>query len=124
MKKYLIVTFVIALLILDLLALDDITSGNESNLTGEYIFHALVSVVIGYFIISKSCGYLYNLQRKIIKSNLSINYHIHHDFIGLVLIFFALFLSPFWLQITISGVGVGLILHHAITDGFKFITKY
>ncbi len=124
MRKYLIILLIISLFILDWLALDDITSGYEPDFTGEYIIHAAVSVVGGYLFIQKSYVFLYNLQRKTMKSILSLNYHIHHDFVGLLMIFLGFLINPLWIQIIIAGMGLGLLIHHIQTEGIKLVTKF
>ena|SRR3989344_4586749 len=124
MRKYLIIISIIFLFILDWLALDDITTGNEPDFTNEYIIHAVASVVGGYLIIRKIYVFLYNFQRKIVKSISPVKYHIHHDLVGLLMISLAFLISPLWIQITVAGIGFGLIIHHAQSEGFKFVTKY
>ena len=110
---------------LDWLALDNITTGNEPDLTAEYIIHMLASVVIGYIIIQKTYVFLFNLERNVItKSIIPFKYHVHHDFIGLLMIVSSFLITPPWLQITFAGIGFGLIIHHVQTEGFKFITKF
>ena len=54
MKKKLLFGFIVVLLLLDWAALDDVTTGNEPNLTGEYLM-IVVSIpllsAIGYFLL-------------------------------------------------------------------------
>jgi hypothetical protein len=124
MKKYLTTILLLVLFVLDWLALDDITTGNESDLTAEYIIHTITSIVIGYLVIQKTYVFLYKLQKNAVKSFLPFKYHVHHDFAGLLMIICGLLITPPWLQITIAGAGVGLIVHHVQTEGFRFITKF
>lgn len=49
MKKKLLIAVVILFLILDFLALDDITTGNEPNFTGEYLTLILSGLVFAGF---------------------------------------------------------------------------
>ena len=54
--KTLLLSFAIVLLLVDLLALEDITTGNESSLLGEYlIVFASVPIlaVVGYYLFRK-----------------------------------------------------------------------
>lgn len=41
MRKVLFIIFIVAILFLDYAALDDITTGNEPSLTGEYLILVL-----------------------------------------------------------------------------------
>jgi hypothetical protein len=125
MRKYLPVILIPALFVLDWLALDDITTGNEPDLTAEYIIHTFASVVIGYVVIQKTYVFLYHLQKNVVtKSVIPFKYHVHHDFIGLLMIIFGFFITPAWLQITFTGIGLGLIIHHVQTEGFRLVTKF
>lgn len=59
MKKKLLLGFAAFLLLLDVLALDDITTGNELSLTGEYLIVVAsvpILLALGYFLfrLSKS----------------------------------------------------------------------
>ncbi|OGM84497.1 hypothetical protein A2376_03300 [Candidatus Woesebacteria bacterium RIFOXYB1_FULL_47_31] len=53
MKKYLLATFVIGLLILDWLALDDITTGSEPNYDGEWAILIVSAAIFGFLIFKK-----------------------------------------------------------------------
>lgn len=53
MKKYLLTIFVIGILILDWLALDDITTGNEPNYVGEWATLFVSSAIFGFLIYTK-----------------------------------------------------------------------
>ncbi|KKU12272.1 MAG: hypothetical protein UX19_C0003G0027 [Candidatus Woesebacteria bacterium GW2011_GWA1_45_8] len=50
MKKFLLGTLVIGLLLLDFAALDDITTGNEPNLYGEYLILTASALIFGFFL--------------------------------------------------------------------------
>ena len=50
MKKYQLAVFVVGLLILDWLALDDITTGNEPNYDGEWAILIVSAVVFGFLL--------------------------------------------------------------------------
>jgi hypothetical protein len=124
MRKYSPVILLLILFILDWFALNNITAGNEPDLTTEYIIHTITSVIVGYLVTKKTYVFFYNLQKAAVKSFFSLKYHIHHDFVGLLLVVLGFLITPLWLQITIAGVGVGLIIHHTQTEGFKLITKF
>lgn len=58
MNKKLLIGIVILFLILDFLALDDITTGTEPDFTGEYlilIISAFVFAVAAYLLFKKKC---------------------------------------------------------------------
>jgi len=56
MKKWLVKLLVVGLLVLDFLALDDITTGNEPNYVGEWSILVVSVVVFGVLIWSRILG--------------------------------------------------------------------
>src|SRR3989304_5887616 len=124
MRKYLIIISIIFLFILDWLALDDITTGNEPDFTNEYIIHAVASVVGGYLIIRKIYVFLYNFQRKIVKPISPVKYHIHHDLVGLLMISLAFLISYYSGLIAVAKILLRLLTAFDSIEMINFVTKY
>jgi hypothetical protein len=122
-KKTVKLTFILVLLILAFTALDDITTGNEPALTGEYLTLFLTFPVFGYLL---GTFWLYLMKitnKKITKLVHFQGYHFHHSTLGVLMILTAFFLYPLWFRIVVGGLGVGIFIHHIITDKLVFITK-
>ena len=86
------------------------------------MIYFIIFTVIGYVIGKLESRDLFRLQKKMFKIGKIKKVHIHHDMVGLLLIFGSLIIRPYWLGASISGVGFGMLIHHITTEGFKFIT--
>lgn len=122
-KKTVKLTFILVLLILAFTALDDITTGNEPALAGEYLTLFLIFPIFGYLL---GTFWLYLTKvtnKKVTKFVHFKGYHFHHSTLGVLMILAAFFLYPLWFRIVVGGLGVGIFIHHLLTDKLVFITK-
>jgi hypothetical protein len=88
-----------------------------------YLLSLIVSVVFGYFFGRASSPAMYHLQIRLKRLIKIRKYHLHHDLGGLIIIAFSQFSPSIWARIMFTGIGIGLFIHHVITDGLKLITK-
>jgi len=122
-KRILKFTFISVLLILTFTALDDITTGNEPTLAGEYLILFITFPILGY-LLGNFWLYLTKITNKKVNRFVRFGgYHFHHSLLGVLMIIFAFFLQPLWFRIMISGLGLGIFIHHIVTDKMVFITK-
>ena len=123
MKKYLIFFLVLILLLLDFAALDDITTGNELALVGEYLTLFLTFPVFGYLLGKFWLFLAHTFKKRVTRFTRFKGYHFHHSSLGLLMLLTAFFIYPPWLRIVVAGLGVGIFIHHTMTEGLIFITK-
>lgn len=76
----------------------------------------LVSTVIGFCISTLYEVFIIKLTKK--RALILNGYRFHHSIYGLIFIILSFSVYNF-----LFFFGIGIILQHTITDGFKFITK-
>jgi hypothetical protein len=122
-KQIVKATFIFVLFVLAFTALDDITTGNEPTLAGEYLLIWIIFPMFGY-LLGNFWLYLAKITNKKIARLARIGgYHFHHSTLGVIMIVLAFFLQPLWLRIVVAGLGLGIFIHHLVTEKFVFITK-
>jgi hypothetical protein len=122
-KKISITILVLVLLLLDFAALDDITTGNEPALIEEYLTLFLTFPIFGYLLGTFWLYLIKKTDKKITRLVHFKGYHFHHSSLGVLMVFLAFFIYPPWLKIVVGGPGVGIFIHHVVTDRLVFITK-
>jgi hypothetical protein len=77
----------------------------------------LFSTLLGYIL---AYGWEYFCIKIIKKTSLLIlGYRLHHSIIGLIIILLGMVSNSLY----VIGIGVGVIMQHTITDGFRFVSK-
>jgi hypothetical protein len=122
-KKSLLLLLLVGLVLLDFAALDDITTGNEPNLTSEYLILTLTIPIFSYYFTQLITLSAFKIQRNIIKLTPLKEYHIHHSMVGLIIMLCANLTDIVWHQVLLVGFGLGMFIHHTVTEGLIFITK-
>jgi hypothetical protein len=122
-KKSLLLLLLVGLVLLDFAALDDITTGNEPNLTSEYLILTLTIPILSYYFTQLITLSAFKIQRNIIKLTPLKEYHIHHSMVGLIIMLCANLTDIVWHQVLLVGFGLGMFIHHTVTEGLIFITK-
>lgn len=115
--------FLLSLFVLNFLALDDITTGSESNFMLEYLILFVSMPVFGYLL-----GNLWLFLAKVTKMKIMRlvkhgSYHVHHDMAAVCMIIASFVVSPAWLKIVVGGLGVGIFVHHMTTEGIVLISR-
>lgn len=123
MKRAGITIFIIILLLLTFTALDDITAGNEPSLTGEYLTLLLIFPIFGYLLGNFWLFLAHKFKKDLTQFTRLRGYHFHHSMLGLLMIISSFFLYPPWFRVIVAGLGVGIFIHHTVTEGLIFITK-
>ena len=122
LKKAFTALLILILLILSFTALDDITTRNEPVLFGEYLTLFITFPIFGYLLGNFWLFLTKKTNKKITRLVYFRGYHFHHSSLGVLMVFLAFFIYPPWLKIVVGGLGVGIFIHHVVTDGLVFIT--
>lgn len=81
------------------------------------IMEILLSILFGYVL-----AHVYEKLAIVVSRNTPLvlfRYRLHHSLYGIMC-----FLLAFWFQqYILYGIGIGIIIQHTITDGFRFVSK-
>jgi hypothetical protein len=80
-------------------------------------------ITFGYIIGEKLSPAFFNLEKSIKRLIHVKRYHIHHDFVGLLLVLLSTLVSSIWVKTTLAGFGLGLFIQHIKADGLRLITR-
>lgn len=77
----------------------------------------IISIIVGYILAYYWEFFCIHILHK--KSLIIGGYRLHHSLYGLFFVIAGLYLQ----NIMLIGLGIGILIQHFITDGFKFISK-
>ncbi|OGM03081.1 hypothetical protein A2115_02395 [Candidatus Woesebacteria bacterium GWA1_41_8] len=123
-KKFFGWVVVFLFVVIDIAALDDITTGGELNPSLEYLILAVTFPYLGYFSMQILAVKIFKAVRWAARKTPFGDYHIHHSTLGLLLVLLGILTPITLIKVTLVGFGLGMFTHHTQTEGLIFVTKY